>query len=231
MNDKEKFHKIENCVREILENIGEDLNREGLKETPSRVAKEYSEIFSGYQVKPEEVLNKKFFEKPNFSEYIWLKKIEFHSMCEHHMLPISGFVDICYIPRDSVVGLSKLARIVDVFAKRLQLQERLCFQIAESIQENLNPLGVGVRIRAKHYCMLMRGSKKQDSFMETTYFTGVFRNQNVNTNTNTNQSTDNNNVDIDIDRNTYRSGDVNIEKNVENSYRREFFASLVTDSF
>jgi GTP cyclohydrolase I len=121
------------------------------------------------------------------------------------------------------VGLSKLARIVDVFAKRLQLQERLCFQIAESIQENLNPLGVGLRISAKHYCMLMRGAKKQNSFMETTYFTGVFRNQNVNTNMNTNanmnQNADNNNADN------------NIEKNVENSYRREFFASLALDNF
>ncbi len=123
---------------------------------------------------PSEVLNKCFFETSNFKGMIWLKSIDFHSVCEHHMLPISGKVDICYVRDNSVVGISKLARIVEVFARRMQLQERFTAQIATSIQTHLNPKGVGVRVKAVHYCMKMRGVMKNGSTMETTHFTGIF---------------------------------------------------------
>lgn len=161
-------------IKTLLQYIGDDVSREGLLDTPNRVIKSYNEIFSGYNTSPNEVLQKRFFETSKFEGFIWLKNIEFCSICEHHMLPISGFVDICYVPECSVVGLSKLARLVDVFARRLQLQERMTAQIANSIQEYLSPKGVGVRVKATHYCLKMRGALKSQSEMETVHFTGVF---------------------------------------------------------
>ncbi len=165
--------RIEKAVREILEAIGEDPDREGLRETPKRVALMYSEILSGYRDSPERhtVL---FTEK--YDEMIIVKDIPFFSLCEHHMLPFFGKAHVAYIPdNERVTGLSKLARIVDVFAKRLQLQERMTEQIATAIMERLNAKGVMVVIEAQHLCMIMRGVKKPGSFTVTSSIKGVMR--------------------------------------------------------
>ena len=163
------------AIKTILRYIGENPEREGLKSTPERVIKSFKEIYSGYEISPKEVLNTVFFDKANFQDFVLLKKISFHSLCEHHMLPFHGFVDIAYIPNKSIVGISKLARIVEVFSKRLQIQEKMTAEIAESIQETLDPLGVAVRISSTHMCMTMRGVKNHTSEMETIHFTGVFK--------------------------------------------------------
>lgn len=175
-----QHYSIEDYIKSIIQIIEKDVNHDGsirseLEKTPHRVAKSYKELFAGYNMRPEDVLSKMALHNAEHNDYIWLKNIEFNSMCEHHMLPFTGTVDICYTPKQHIVGLSKLNRIVDVFAKRLQLQERLTFQIANSIFEHLDCDGVGVRIRAKHFCMVMRGVNKMHGIMETMHFCGSFK--------------------------------------------------------
>jgi len=162
---------IEDSISAILEAIGEDVNREGLQKTPFRVAKSFSHIFGGYNKDAEEILNSALFETSN-SEMVIVKDIEFYSMCEHHILPIIGKAHICYIPNGKVTGLSKLPRIVDVFARRLQIQENMTEQIADSIQNAINPKGVGVVITARHMCMEMRGVEKCNSQTTTSSYRG-----------------------------------------------------------
>jgi len=152
--------RVEQAVREILREIGEDPEREGLLETPGRVHRMYSELLAGYQVDPERLLNGAIFEV-EYSEMVVVKDIEFYSLCEHHLLPFFGKAAVAYIPRGRVVGLSKLPRIVEMYARRLQVQERMTQQIADFIQERLDPKGVGVVVEATHLCMVMRGVRKE----------------------------------------------------------------------
>ena len=165
--------KIEKAVKMILEAIGEDVNRQGIKETPKRVAKMYSEIFSGLTEDPHKVLGKVF--KEEFDELVLIKDIPFYSMCEHHLLPFYGKAHIAYLPDgNKVVGISKIARLVDVFAKRPQLQERITNQIADTIMETLTPQGTMVVIEAEHLCMIMRGIKKPGTKIVTSAMRGIF---------------------------------------------------------
>lgn len=158
----------------ILKDIGEDSGREGLVKTPERAAKAMQFLTQGYELDAAEILKSAMF-KEDYSEMVIVKDIELYSMCEHHMLPFFGKAHIAYIPNGYVVGLSKLPRIVDVFARRLQVQERLTDQILHSIQDNLNPHGVAVVIEAAHMCMMMRGVQKQNSMTTTSAFTGQFK--------------------------------------------------------
>jgi len=158
---------------EILELIGEDPEREGLKKTPERLAKAMQYLTQGYHLDAKAIINSaKFHEE--VSEMIVVKDIEIYSMCEHHMLPFIGKAHVAYIPNGWITGLSKIARVVDVFARRLQVQERLTIQIKDAIKETLNPLGVAVVIEAKHLCMMMRGVQKQNSTTTTSAFDGEF---------------------------------------------------------
>ena len=165
------MNKPTNAIVDILEYIGET-PREGLLNTPQRVIKSYDELYKGYKIKPEDVLKTKFKEK--YNQMVILKDIEFYSMCEHHMLPFFGKVSIAYIPNGEVVGISKLARLVEVFSRRLQIQERLTEQIADAINTHLKPQGVAVTIKAKHFCMVARGVNKQNSEMVTNKIHGAF---------------------------------------------------------
>lgn len=166
--------KVEQAIKLLLEGIGEDINREGLKETPERIAKMYEEIFSGFDESADVHLSKRFHVSNN--EMVLEKDITFYSMCEHHLLPFYGKAHVAYIPNGEVVGLSKLARTVEVFAKRPQLQERLTAQIADAVMENLNPKGVMVVVEAEHLCMTMRGIKKPGSKTVTSVTRGSFQN-------------------------------------------------------
>lgn len=159
----------------ILDTVGEDISREGLEKTPERAAKAMQFLTQGYELDAAEIIKSAMF-KEDYSEMVIVKDIEVYSMCEHHILPFFGKAHIAYIPNGYVVGLSKLPRVVDVFARRLQVQERLTDQILHAIQENLNPLGVAVVIEAAHMCMMMRGVQKQNSMTTTSAFTGEFRN-------------------------------------------------------
>jgi GTP cyclohydrolase I len=161
-------------VRRLLKLIGEDPERPGLIETPYRVLKSWREIFGGYAEDPKEILSKDF-EKDGYDQMIVCRDIEFYSTCEHHMQPFFGRAHVAYIPGDRVVGLSKLARVVDCFARRLQIQERLTEQVATALVDHLKPKGVGVMIEAKHFCMVCRGVRKQNSSMITTSLKGCFR--------------------------------------------------------
>jgi GTP cyclohydrolase I len=152
--------RVESAVRDILTEIGEDPQREGLRQTPERVHRMYRELLAGYQVDPERLLNGAIFEV-DYSEMVLVKGIEFYSLCEHHLLPFYGHAAVAYIPRGKVVGLSKLPRIVEMFARRLQVQERMTQEIADFVQERLDPKGVGVVIEATHLCMVMRGVRKE----------------------------------------------------------------------
>lgn len=172
---KVSTEQAEEAVRVILEYIGEDLTREGIKDTPARVVKSYDELFAGYNVKVEELLDKKFCEVGPDNDIILLRSINFSSLCEHHMLPFWGRVDIAYLPEDCVIGISKIARIVDAYSKRLQIQERMTSEIAMALQANINPKGVAVKISAYHNCMISRGVLKTESLMDTVYFTGMFK--------------------------------------------------------
>ena len=167
--------QVEDAVRTLLRWIGEDENREGLKDTPSRVAKAYQEMFSGYAKDPAEELGRTFEEVAGYDDLVLVKDISFHSHCEHHMVPIIGKAHVAYLPDRKVVGLSKIARVVDIFAQRLQTQEALTAQIAGVIQDVLNPRGVAIMIEAEHMCMAMRGIRKQGSTTLTSTFTGAFR--------------------------------------------------------
>lgn len=166
--------KIENAVTTILTSIGEDPEREGLKRTPERVAKAYDELLSGYRTDPIELLNEAIFEV-SYDEMVIVRDIEFYSMCEHHMLPFLGRAHVAYLPKGKVIGLSKIPRIVDMFAKRLQVQERMTRQIADLVDELLHPKGVAVVVEGLHLCSVMRGVKKHDARMTTSSMSGAFR--------------------------------------------------------
>ena len=169
---EEKVQALMTHYKEILTLLGEDPDREGLLKTPERVAKAMLTLTRGYDVDPEAVLlGAKF--KEEYSQMVIVKDIDFFSMCEHHMLPFYGKVHVAYIPNGYITGLSKIARVVDIFSHRLQVQERMTLQIKECIQEALNPLGVMVVVEAKHMCMQMRGVEKQNSITTTSDFTGA----------------------------------------------------------
>lgn len=165
---------MENEIRKLLEYIGEDPEREGLRDTPKRVVKSLDYLTRGYKQDVAAVINGAVFTE-ECDDMVIVKDIEFYSMCEHHLLPFFGKCHIGYIPRGKVLGVSKLARLVDVFARRLQLQERLSAQVAKVIDEAISPEGIGVVIEAQHLCMLMRGVQKQDSQMVTSTMLGSFR--------------------------------------------------------
>ena len=166
---------IKNSVSAILKAVGEDPQREGLLNTPTRVAKSYDELLSGYRVDPYKVINGALFDV-DYDEMVIVRDIEFYSLCEHHMLPFIGRAHVAYIPDKKVIGLSKIPRIVDMFARRLQVQERLTSQVASFLNEALHPHGVAVVIEALHLCSMMRGVKKHDSRMTTSAMLGYFRN-------------------------------------------------------
>lgn len=165
---------IEKSIYNILKEIGEDPEREGLLATPKRVAKAYEYLTSGYKKDIKEVLNNAIFHE-KYDEMVVVKDIDFYSMCEHHMLPFYGRAHIAYIPDGKIVGLSKVPRIVDVFSRRLQVQERMTQQIADTIEEYLQPKGVAVVVEAYHMCMMMRGVEKQNSSATTSAMHGAFR--------------------------------------------------------
>lgn len=169
----EKHGQINAHVRSILLALGEDAEREGIRKTPERVEKALKYLTSGYEKDIEEIFNGAMFTE-KYNEMVVVKDIEFYSLCEHHLLPFFGKCHIGYIPNQRVVGLSKLPRIVDVFSRRLQMQERLTVQIAEALQTHLDPMGVGVVMEATHLCMLMRGVEKQNSRAVTSSLLGVF---------------------------------------------------------
>ena len=174
--EPEKLKKLSHHYYEILKLIGEDPEREGLLETPLRVGKALQFVTQGYDQNPEEILKSAMF-KEDYREMVIVKDIELYSMCEHHMIPFIGKAHVAYIPNGYITGLSKIARVVEAFARRLQVQERLTTQIKDCIQDTLNPLGVAVVIEAKHLCMAMRGVQKQNSVTTTSDFTGAFRNK------------------------------------------------------
>jgi len=167
--------EVEAAVRTLIRWTGDDPDREGLLDTPKRVAKAYREMFGGYDRSPAEELGRTFEEVAGYDDLVVVKDIVFHSHCEHHMVPIIGKAHVGYLPDGKVVGLSKIARVVDIFAQRLQTQEAMTAQIAGAIQETLNPSGVAVMIEAEHMCIAMRGIRKQGSTTLTSTFTGAFR--------------------------------------------------------
>ena len=164
---------MEETIKSLLEQIGEDTEREGLKDTPKRVAKSYQKIFGGYKINPEDVITT--FDGEDYDEMIICKDIDFYSTCEHHMLPFFGKISIGYIPNSKIVGLSKLPRIAEIFSRRLQNQERITMQVANCLNDLIQPRGVGVVIEASHFCMMARGVEKQNSKMTTSHFTGLFK--------------------------------------------------------
>lgn len=165
---------IQLAVRQILAAIGEDPDRDGLQRTPDRIARMYLELLDGYRMDPSTILNGALFEE-KYDEMVVVRDIEFYSLCEHHMLPFLGRAHVAYLPRDHIVGLSKIPRIVDMFARRLQVQERMTRQIAEFLNEQLRPWGVAVVIEGLHLCATMRGAKKHDARMTTSSMLGAFR--------------------------------------------------------
>jgi len=171
--DIEKTEKIAEHYRQIIQLLGEDVNREGLLKTPERVARSLQFLMQGYEQIPEEIIKSAMFTE-NYRQMVIVKDIDFYSMCEHHMLPFFGKAHIAYIPNKQITGLSKIARIVEVYARRMQVQERMTTQIKECIQKTLNPMGVMVIIEAQHLCMQMRGVQKQHSITTTSDFTGIF---------------------------------------------------------
>jgi GTP cyclohydrolase IA len=165
---------IEAAIRDVLVSVGEDPDRDGLLKTPNRVARMYDELLSGYSTNPEQLLNGAIFDV-DYSEMVLVRDIEFYSLCEHHMLPFIGHAHVAYSPRRKVVGLSKIPRIVDMFARRLQIQERMTTQIAEFMMDVLEPCGVGVVVEGEHMCSMMRGVKKANARMITSSLRGQFR--------------------------------------------------------
>ena len=168
--------QVEDAVRTLLSWTGDDPDRKGLKETPSRVARAYKEWFRGYGEDPEKLLRRTFDETAGYDEIVTLRDIPFESFCEHHLAPITGFAHVGYLPNGRVVGISKMARVVDAFAKRLQIQERLTAQIADVIEKVLQPQGVAVVIKATHGCMTTRGVHKHGVTLVTSRMLGCFRN-------------------------------------------------------
>lgn len=169
----DKLQEIQMHYSEIIRLLGEDVNREGLIKTPERVAKAMATLTRGYDMDPEAIINSAKF-KEDYNQMVIVKDIQFYSLCEHHMLPFYGKAHVAYIPNGYITGLSKIARVVDVFSHRLQVQERMTTQIKECIQNALNPLGVMVVIEAKHMCMQMRGVEKQNSITTTSDISGAF---------------------------------------------------------
>ena len=169
----DKLQEIQKHYSEIIRLLGEDVNREGLIKTPERVAKAMATLTRGYDMNPEAIINSAKF-KEDYNQMVIVKDIQFYSLCEHHMLPFYGKAHVAYIPNGRITGLSKIARVVDVFSHRLQVQERMTTQIKECIQNALNPLGVMVVIEAKHMCMQMRGVEKQNSITTTSDISGAF---------------------------------------------------------
>jgi len=169
--------EAERAFRTILKWIGEDADRDGLRETPNRLVRSFREYFSGYEEDPAQVLRKTFSEVEGYDEMIVLRGVTFESHCEHHLAPIIGRVWVGYIPHRRVVGISKLARLVEIFSKRLQIQERLTAQIANTIDDVLKPAGVAVVVKAAHHCMISRGVHKRGSDLVTSRMLGVFRDQ------------------------------------------------------
>ena len=174
-NQKVSDEKAEEAIKTIIEWVGEDSKREGLKSTPKRVIKAYKEYFQGYKEDPSEYLKKSFTDVEGYDDMVIEKNISIRSHCEHHMAPIIGVAHVAYIPSKKVVGLSKLARVVDAFSRRLQTQERLTMQIAKTIMDVLQPRGVAVTIDASHQCMTSRGIKKENTTTITNYFLGTFK--------------------------------------------------------
>lgn len=172
-----KAKEMQKLVARQLELLGEDPGREGLLRTPERVQKALDFFTKGYQQDLNEILNDALFEI-DYEEMLIVRDIDFYSLCEHHMLPFFGKCHVAYLPKKKIIGLSKLPRIVDVFSRRLQVQERLTKQIAEAIQETISPVGVGVVIKAQHLCMMMRGVEKQNSYAVSSAMLGAFRNDN-----------------------------------------------------
>lgn len=171
--DDDATASLSKNVASIIETLGEDVAREGLQKTPERVAKAYQFLTHGYSLDPDAILKKALFDE-DYSEMIVVKDIEMYSLCEHHMLPFFGKAHVAYIPNGKIVGLSKIPRVVDVFGRRLQVQERLTLQIRDAIDRVLNPLGVAVVIEAQHLCMMMRGAEKQNSLTTTSAMSGEF---------------------------------------------------------
>lgn len=169
-----KHTQIEQAIKSLLDGFGENLDREGLQRTPERIADMYEELLDGYYQDPLELLNNAVFEE-NYDEMVVVRDIEFYSLCEHHLLPFIGRAHVAYIPSGKVIGLSKIPRIVDMFARRLQVQERMTRQIADLLTTILEPRGAGVVVEALHLCAMMRGVKKHDARMTTTALTGLFR--------------------------------------------------------
>jgi GTP cyclohydrolase I len=166
--------QIQDAVRSILDLIGEDPDREGLLRTPDRVARMYAELTEGYRVNPPDLINDALFTE-EYDEMVIVKDIDFYSMCEHHLLPFFGKAHVAYLPAGKVIGLSKIPRIVEMFARRLQVQERMTVQICEFLEQTLQPQGVGVIVEAAHMCMIMRGIKKANALMSTSAMIGGFR--------------------------------------------------------
>lgn len=171
--DSEKTAQIADHYKQIIDLLGEDVNREGLIKTPERVSKAMQFLMQGYEQDPEEIIKSAVFTE-DYRQMVIVKDIDFYSMCEHHLLPFFGKAHVAYIPNHKITGLSKIARVVEVFARRMQVQERMTTQIKECIQKTLNPMGVMVIIEAQHLCMQMRGVQKQHSITTTSDFTGVF---------------------------------------------------------
>ncbi|NOX15204.1 MAG: GTP cyclohydrolase I FolE [Epsilonproteobacteria bacterium] len=174
----QKEQEFQSLVKKMLELLGEDTNREGLLKTPNRVFKSFEFMTQGYRQDPKKVLNDALFQSDN-SQMVLIKNIEFYSMCEHHLLPIIGRAHVAYIPNGKVVGLSKIPRMVDIFARRLQIQEQLTEQIAEAINDVIAPKGVGVVVQARHMCMEMRGVQKTHSNTTTSSLKGLFLKSNT----------------------------------------------------
>jgi len=177
-NQKEAIKRqkiIEKSVRNTLLSISEDTDREGLQRTPERVARMYDELTAGYHIEPEKLINDALFDV-DYSEMVIVRDIDFYSLCEHHLLPFFGRAHVAYLPKGKVVGLSKIPRIVEMFARRLQVQERMTQQIADFIEEVLHPYGVAVVVEAAHMCSMMRGVKKANATMTTSALFGTFKN-------------------------------------------------------
>jgi len=175
VTEKPDRAEVEGAVRTMIRWAGDDPDRDGMRETPSRVARAFEEFFSGYAQDPTEILKKTFEEIEGYDEMIVLRGVRFESHCEHHMAPIIGRAWVAYIPQGRVVGISKLARVVDIYAKRLQIQEKMTAQIANTINDVLQPQGVGVIIKARHHCMTTRGVYKPDTDLVTSRMLGAFR--------------------------------------------------------
>ena len=171
---EEKMKNIESLTKSLLKELGEDSNREGLIKTPSRVAKTWEYLTKGYNQNVEKLINNAIFSE-NYDQMVVVKDIEFYSMCEHHLLPFFGHAHIAYIPNGKIIGLSKIPRILDMFSRRLQVQERMTQEVANMLNDALEPKGVAVIIEAQHMCMQMRGVEKRQSYMSTSAMLGIFR--------------------------------------------------------